>query len=97
MAAPIDRLPPERLGIGMESTARSSHTQLFTVQLWLEELGDGQAEWRGKVQNVENGEEHYFRQWAVVGRLLRGMVPRVEDALKAKGAVKAKPIIQSQS
>ena len=96
MAAPIDWLPPERLGIGMGTTARSSHTRLFTVQLWLEELGDGQAEWRGKLQNVENGEEHYFRQWAAVGRLLRGMVPRAEDSLQAKGPVKAKPIIQSQ-
>lgn len=36
---------------------------LFTVRLWQEELGDGQVEWRGRVQHVTSGEAYYFRDW----------------------------------
>lgn len=40
------------------------HSHLFTVRLWQEELGNGQAEWRGKVQHVTSGEVRYFREWS---------------------------------
>jgi hypothetical protein len=33
------------------------------VRMWLEPLGDGQTEWRGKVQHVPSGESRYFREW----------------------------------
>jgi hypothetical protein len=38
---------------------RKSH--LFTVRYWLETLGNGQTDWRGKVQYVNSGEVRYFR------------------------------------
>jgi len=60
----------------MEKPSRPSQAHLFTVQLWLEELGNGQAEWRGQVKNVANGDEHYFREWSAVGGLIRAMVPK---------------------
>ena len=62
----------------MQKPAKPSHTYLFTVQLWLEDLGDGQTEWRGKVKNVINGQERYFRTWLALGRLIRAMLPQVE-------------------
>ncbi len=37
--------------------------QLFTVRLWVEDLGDDRKEWRGKVQHVLSGEAQYFRDW----------------------------------
>lgn len=37
--------------------------QLFSVRVWLEDRGDGQSEWRGKVQHVLSGEGRYFRKW----------------------------------
>ena len=40
-----------------------AHSQLFIVRLWREDLGEGQLEWRGKVQHVTSGEAHYFRDW----------------------------------
>jgi hypothetical protein len=43
-----------------ESAQRS---QLFTVRVWLEDLGDGRSEWRGKVQHTLSGEARYFRDW----------------------------------
>lgn len=42
----------------------SRHSQLFTVRLWIEDLGDGQREWRGQVQHVASGETRYFREWS---------------------------------
>ena len=47
--------------MGMEQQQPLSH--LFTVRLWREELGNGQTEWRGKVQHVTSGEVRYFRDW----------------------------------
>ena len=39
------------------------HSQLFTVRVWLEDLGDGRCEWRGKVQHTLSREACYFRDW----------------------------------
>jgi len=43
-----------------ESPHRS---QLFTVRVWHEDLGEGGSEWRGKVQHTLSGEVCYFRDW----------------------------------
>lgn len=48
----------------MEQQQHSSH--LFTLRLWREELGSGEAEWRGKVQHVTSGEARYFRDWSTL-------------------------------
>ncbi|MBV7331210.1 hypothetical protein KFU94_23830 [Chloroflexi bacterium TSY] len=40
-----------------------NHSQLFTIRLWLEPLGNEHFEMRGKVQHVLSGEARYFRDW----------------------------------
>jgi hypothetical protein len=55
-------------------------SHLFTVRLWLEDLGDGRAEWRGQLQHVLSGETHYFRQWETLLALLRAMLPAKTDS-----------------
>ena len=47
----------------MERERSQRRSDLFTVRLWQEELGDGQTEVRGKVQHVSSGEARYFRDW----------------------------------
>jgi len=42
----------------MSAATRAS--RLFTVRIWREETGDGQAEWRGKVQAVPEGDASHF-------------------------------------
>lgn len=42
------------------------HSQLFTVRVWIEPLGNGQTELRGQVRHVLSGETRYFREWAVL-------------------------------
>ena len=50
------------------------HSHLFTVRLWLEELGNGQVEWRGQVQCVISGETRYFRDWPALADHLQAML-----------------------
>jgi hypothetical protein len=50
-------------------------SHLFTVRLWAEDLGNGQIEWRGKLQHVTSGEARYFRDWPVLIALLQAMLP----------------------
>jgi len=47
----------------MERERPQRSSDLFTIRLWQEDLGDGQMEWRGKVQHVTSGEARYFRDW----------------------------------
>jgi hypothetical protein len=47
----------------MERERSQRSSDLFTIRLWQEDLGDGQMEWRGKVQHVTSGEARYFRDW----------------------------------
>ena len=58
----------------MNQRPPSAHSYLFTVRVWWEDLGQGQREWRGVVKLVTNGEEHFFRDWGTLGRLLASMV-----------------------
>ncbi len=54
-------------------------SELFTVRLWQEDLGDGCVEWRGKVQHVLSGQVHYFRSWSgLIGYLVK-MLPALEN------------------
>ncbi len=41
-------------------------SQLFTLRVWAEEVGDGRAEIRGQIKHIPTGEVTYFREWAVM-------------------------------
>ena len=64
---------------------RRQHSHLFTVRLWVEDLGDGQAEWRGRVERVAGGEVHYFRDWPTLISLLVSMLPGIQVAPHPSG------------
>jgi hypothetical protein len=59
----------------VDTSQQQQHSHLFTVRLWIEDLGDGRAEWRGQVQHVLSGETHYFREWPRLIALLRALLP----------------------
>jgi hypothetical protein len=63
-------------------TAATRVTRLFTLRMWQEEAGEGQTEWRGKVQALPDGEAYYFRDWSgLIGRLeVMLAVEHVENA-----------------
>lgn len=69
-----------------EHASQKSH--LFMLRLWLEDLGSGQSDWRGKVQHVNSGEARYFRDWqtleAFMEGLIRKMAPRETNAAESE-------------
>ena len=42
------------------------HSHLFTLQIWRERLGEGESEWRGKVEHLPSKEARYFREWSML-------------------------------
>jgi len=49
---------------------------LFELQMGLIEIGNGQAVWAGSLQNVNNGEKHYFKGWSgLVANLRKVLTP----------------------
>jgi hypothetical protein len=46
-------------------------SHLFTLRLWVEELGDGETEWRGEVRYVPSGAIYYFRRWDQLQETMR--------------------------
>jgi hypothetical protein len=65
----------------MDNGHQLHHSHLFTVRLWQADLGDGQTEWRGKLQHVLSGEVHYFREWSALIALLMSMLSDAEARL----------------
>jgi hypothetical protein len=62
----------------MDKQRQHPRSHLFTVQLWQEELGQGQTEWRGKAQHVSSGQVHYFREWPKLILFLQAMLSTPE-------------------
>ncbi len=57
-----------------------ARSQLFTVRVWREDLGNGCAEWRGKVQHVTSGEVRYFRDWPALIACMQEMLGYGSDS-----------------
>lgn len=64
----------------MNQGSRPPRSHLFTLRLWREVWGDGQAEWRGQVRHVLSGEVRYFRRWSALIAYLVAMVRGAEDS-----------------
>jgi hypothetical protein len=73
------------MGVCSDAHKPVAASHLFTLRLWLEDLGGGQTDWRGKVQCVNSGEALYFRDWptleAFVERLLGRPLPEEAHAI----------------
>lgn len=70
----------------MDLEQQQPRSHLFTVRLWLEELGNDQTEWRGKVQHVTSGEVRYFRDWPALIAFLQMLLSTLEaNSLTSSG------------
>ena len=47
-------------------TSAYSHSNLFTVRLWLEDMGSAGTELRGEVRHVLGGGARYFQEWTTL-------------------------------
>ena len=55
----------------MNAEEQIKQSQLFTLRVWMEEVGDGRCEVRGQVKHVLSGETSYFREWPDLQALLQ--------------------------
>jgi hypothetical protein len=54
-------------------------SHLFTIRLWTEVLGEGQVEWRGRVQYVLSGERRFFHDWSTLERYLEAKLQELDE------------------
>ncbi len=66
----------------MDRYNQNHQSHFFTVHVWQEELGNGQSEWRGKVQHVHSGEVRYFREWSTLVTALLKMLTEHDADLR---------------
>ncbi len=70
-----------------ENDPKFPRSHLFLVRIWDEELGDGNTEWRGKVQLAAGGPVQYFRDWPALAPLVQAMLAEAANAEEAPPAV----------
>ena len=68
----------------IEHERQHPQSHLFTLRLWEETLGEGQAKWRGRVQALASGETVFFRDWpglvTTLTRLISKSTATAEEA-----------------
>jgi len=69
------------MAINNDTDQPEPKTHLFILRLWLEDLGSGQTDWRGKVQYVNSGEVRYFRDWPTVEAFVDGLVRKTNPSI----------------
>jgi hypothetical protein len=58
----------------MDVLHRPAGADLFELQMFIVDLGNGQKSWYGSLQNVESGEKHYFKGWSGLAAYLHGIL-----------------------
>jgi hypothetical protein len=53
---------------------RPAGTELFALEMFLVDIGNGRNEWYGSLQNINNGEKHYFKGWSGLVANLQGLL-----------------------
>lgn len=64
----------------MDRSGQNPHSHLFTIRLWLEELGEAGCEWRGKAQHVSSGQVRFFTRLESLTKLLDEMLEQLPGA-----------------
>lgn len=70
-----------------EQERQHPHSHLFTLRVWEEALGEGEAEWRGRVQEIVTGEMAYFRDWSGLVATLQRLTSNLAEAPERVPAV----------
>lgn len=47
---------------------------LFELQMFLADIGNGQKAWYGSLQSMNGGEKHYFKGWSGLVANLQGIL-----------------------
>lgn len=58
----------------MDVPHRPAGADLFELQMFIVDIGNGQKAWYGSLQNVESGQKHYFKGWSGLAAQLHGIL-----------------------
>ena len=63
----------------MDIQHRPVGADLFELQMFLVDIGNGQKDWCGRLQNVNDGKKHYVRGWSgLVADLQKILTPSAQ-------------------
>src|SRR5512138_3128765 len=75
----------------MAELKHSDQGHIFILKLWQEVLNDEhnhrQTEWRGRIQDVFNGETHYFRDWPTIVKFISDILPELRSRKRVRRRV----------
>jgi hypothetical protein len=57
-------------------------TQLFTVRVWIEDMGEAGSEHRGLVRHVLSGATCHFRDWEDLRRWMESALERYSASIR---------------
>ncbi len=57
----------------MNDDRERTRSHLFTLRLWVEDVGNGRTEFRGTLKHVLTGETQHFRDWETLNRYLEAV------------------------
>ncbi len=73
----------------MAELRHPERAHIFILKLWQEVLSDEQnhkqIEWRGRIQDVFNGETHYFRDWPTIVKFISNILPELGSRRRTNG------------
>ena len=58
----------------MDIPHRPDGADLFELQMFLVDIGNGQNVWYGRLQKMDDGEKHYFKGWSGMVVNLQGIL-----------------------
>ena len=67
----------------MNGQGEGARAQMFTLRVWVEDVGNGRTEIRGALKHLLTGETHHFREWSTLIRHLETTFTSEESHLES--------------
>ncbi len=62
----------------MNEKQEGTRSQMFTLRVWMEDVGNGRTEYRGTLKHILSGETHHFRNWLTLTQLIETSMTTVQ-------------------
>lgn len=63
------------------AVVEQTHSQLFTLRVWVEDVGNGRSEIRGILKHVLTREIYHFRNGNTLSKLIESLTISAQDHL----------------
>lgn len=63
------------------TVVEQTHSQLFTLRVWVEDVGNGRSEIRGILKHVLTGEIYHFRNGNTLSQLIESVITSPQEHL----------------